>query len=180
MLSFFGDGAPERLDKVTATLSRVAQSHPDSHQPRPITVPSWLTAVNPQLYSSTTSTMAMDGCTVTVPKVTRLPAAAGAPPHPHPHPLMCSLSDLVQVHIAHNPAVLHRSRSRSANCVCSGSVAARRRPKVCTQTCSRVQRAHEHANRSVHNVRSCDSAQRNSPALATESGDEKGRLVSDS
>lgn len=95
----------------------MAQSHPDSYQHCPITVPSWLAAVNPQLYSATTSNMSMDGCTVTVPKVTRLPAAAASV-----HPLICNLSDLVQVHIAHNPAVLHRSLPRGANCASSESI----------------------------------------------------------
>lgn len=71
------------------------------------------------------------GPTLTVPKVTYclLPLLLQGHPHPHchPHPLMCNLSDLVQVHAAHNPAVLRRSLSRGANCVCNDSVATRGR-----------------------------------------------------
>lgn len=119
-----------------------------------LTVPSWLAAVIPQRYSSTTSTMPMEGCTVTVPKVTYCLLLQRRPnPHPHPHPSICNLSDLVQVHMAHYPAVLPRSLSRGASCVCNESAATRGMQGVWKQIHRHRRRARGHANTSMYKSR---------------------------
>lgn len=82
------------------------------HQHCPITRPSWLAAVNPQLYFSITSSISMEHFTVQLLCQRSLPAAAAAAAFSPPS--ICNLCDLVQAEITHNPADLHRPQgSRS-------------------------------------------------------------------
>lgn len=86
-----------------------------THSPRlqttpSITLPSWLAAVNPQLYSSNHFLHIHQAfhCTVTVPKVTACCCFTPPLPRHSSLPLICNLSDLVRAEIARNPANLHR------------------------------------------------------------------------
>lgn len=86
-------------------------THPSCCPPCPITLPSWLAAVNPRLYFSITSSITTAYFTVRSLCQRSLPAAAAESPYT---PLICNLCDLVWAEIAHNPADLNRPQgSRS-------------------------------------------------------------------
>lgn len=91
---------------IPQTQCQCTHIHPSSDQHSPITRPSWLAAVNPQLYFSITSSISMEHFTVQLLCQRSLPAAAAAAAFSPP--LICNLCDLVQTDIAHNPADPHR------------------------------------------------------------------------